>query len=258
MDSILVEKKQQIAFVTLNRVEKYNAFDDSVIANLQAVFDGLQRCQQTRAIILKANGKHFCAGADLAWMKRMKDYSQADNYKDSLALAKLLNTIYEHPKPVVASVQGYAFGGGVGLIAACDFAICSEASKYSFSEAKLGLIPAVISPYVIKSIGQRNTKKLFLTAEIFSAKTALSLGLAQKVCKDEELSQKTLETVQAMIQNGPKALMACKRLVNDIASLTIDESILSLTAERIALHRVSQEGQEGLAAFFEQRQPQWS
>jgi len=257
MDSVVVEKNNNIAFVTLNRIEKYNAFDDEMIENLSSIFKSLAECSATIAIVLKANGKHFSAGADLAWMKRMKNYSQADNFKDSKALAELLHNIYNNTKPVVASVQGCAFGGGVGLIAACDFAICTESSSFCFSETKLGLIPAVISPYVVKAIGQRQSKKLFLTAEKFNAEHALSYNLVQTVCRDNELADITLKIVNQMTKNGPNSLFASKKLINDIAPLPVTENIQNLTAERIALQRISAEGQEGLSAFFDKRQPKW-
>ncbi len=163
IDNVLTDKNAGIAYVTLNNVAKHNAFDDRIITELTLRFENLAACKNTRAIVLRANGKHFCAGADLAWMKRMKSFSHQENHQDSLALANLLKLIFHHPKPVIASVQGSAFGGGVGLIAACDIAIATDVSTFCFSETKLGLLPAVISPYIIKAIGERQTKKLFLT-----------------------------------------------------------------------------------------------
>lgn len=257
MDLIQLEKKQKTAWITLNRVEKSNAFDDKFIALLTEQFNQLAQCSETMAIILNANGKHFSAGADLGWMKRMKDYSEQENLEDSLALAELLSTIYHHPKPVIASVQGCAYGGGAGLVAACDFAISEQNALFCFSEVKLGLIPAVISPYVIKAVGQRMAKKLFLTAERFDANQALNYQLVQEVCPENTLSTRTNQLAQQIVNNGPNALIACKKLVNDVSPFRIDQSLKTLTAKRIASQRVSNEGQEGLAAFFEKRQAQW-
>lgn len=258
MDSkILIEKDNAIAYVTLNNIAKHNAFDDKIIAELTEQFELLAACKSTRVIILQANGKHFCAGADLAWMKRMKDYSFEENQQDSHALAKLLQRIYHHPKPVIASIKGCAFGGGVGLIAACDIAIATEQSSFCFSETKLGLLPAVISPYVVKAIGERHTKKLFLTAEIFSAATARDLYLLHDVCTEETLKVNVKNVAEQIIQNGPNAVRSSKQLINDTAPLPITEAILDHTSERIATLRVSQEGQEGLSAFFEKRAPNW-
>ncbi len=259
MDStVLLEKDNAIAFVTLNNIAKHNAFDDNMIALLTRQFEALAKCQTTRAIVLKAAGKHFCAGADLAWMKRMKAYSQAENQRDSLALAQLLKLIYQHPKPVIACVQGSAYGGGVGLIAACDFAVASASSTFCFSEVKLGLIPAVISPYVIKAIGERLTKQLFLTAETFNAAQAQSHQLIQVVCQEDSLLASTTQLAKKITRNGPNAINACKQLINDITPITLNSQLLEHTSERIATLRVSSEGQEGLSAFFEKRSPNWN
>lgn len=255
---VLLEKKNNIAFITLNNQKKHNAFDDVIIKQLSLHFKALATCQTTRVIVLKANGKHFCAGADLNWMKRMKAYSMEDNQKDSLALAQLLSLIYHHPKTVIAAAQGYAFGGGVGLIAACDFAIATKTAVFCFSEVKLGLIPAVISPFVINAIGAKRTKKLFLTGEQFTAEQALDYQLVQTVCEPEKLDNITLIEATRVANNAPKALLACKTLVNHLTPLTIDEPVLTHTANLIATLRVSPEGQEGLTAFFDKRQPKWN
>lgn len=257
MKYILVEKNNKIATISLNRVEKYNAFDDQLIAELLQALDELTHCSQTAVIILRGNGKHFSAGADLGWMKRMIDYSQQENEQDSLALAELMSQLYHHPKPIIASAQGCAFGGGVGLIAACDFALCDESAQFCFSEVKLGLIPAVISPYVINAIGERLTKKLFLTAEKFSAQQALSYQLVQQVCANNELEQQTLQLAQQIVSNGPEAIQHSKKLVNDVSGHPMNDALKQLTAERIAERRTSPEGQEGLHAFFDKRKPNW-
>ena len=257
MSAIIITKKNDIAWVTLNRVEKHNAFDDEMIASLTQGFSDLAQEPTIKVIILNANGKHFSAGADLTWMKRMKDYDQAANEQDAMKLAKLMSTIYHHPKVVIAAVQGCAFGGGVGLVAACDFAICEKQAKFCFSEVKLGLIPAVISPYVIKAIGQREAKKTFFTAERFSAEKALSYQLVQAIFPFETLQQETENVAQQISRNGPEALKACKKLINDLAPLAVSEEVDKETSKRIASIRVSKEGQEGLNAFFEKRSPNW-
>lgn len=256
--NVLIEKNGALTYVTLNNVAKHNAFDDKIIAELTQHFEDLAACKTTRVIILQANGNHFCAGADLAWMKRMKSYSFEENHQDSLALANLLKCIYHHPKPVIASVQGSAFGGGIGLIAACDIAIASDHSTFCFSETKLGLLPAVISPYIVKAIGGRQAKKLFLTAETFSAETALQLQLIHDTCHEETLHAKAEAIAHNIAQNGPKAVHASKQLLNDINPLQLTDQLLEYTSERIAALRVSDEGQEGLSAFFEKRAPNWN
>ncbi len=255
--TVIIEKKNNICFVTLNRIAKHNAFDSQTINLLIESFSKLETCPITRVIILNANGKIFCAGADLNWMKSMKDYSKAENHQDSLVLAKLMNVIYKHPKPIIASVQGSAFGGGVGLIAACDIAVCSETSKFCFSEVKLGLIPAVISPYVIKAIGERITRKLFLTGEVINAEQALKYNLIHNIYPVENLKSETLKLAQEIATNGPQALTTCKQLINDVSPINVNSEIQNLTANYIAKCRISDEGQEGLNAFFEKRIPQW-
>lgn len=256
--NVLLRKEKHIAFITLNNIAKHNAFDDVMIEQLTEHFTELMTCQQTRVIILNANGKHFCAGADLNWMKRMKAYSQHDNHKDSLALARLLKLIDSHPKTVIASVQGSAFGGGVGLIAACDFALCTNESQFCFSEVKIGLIPAVISPFVIKAIGQRLCKKLFLSGKVFNATEAQSFQLIQTLCTNENLEAITLKQANQITNNAPEALIACKQLINDLSYPPINDEVLNHTALLISELRVSKEGQEGLTAFLEKRPPKWN
>lgn len=258
METVIVSKQQHICYVTLNRIDKQNAFDDAMIARLTDEFEQLNQCQQTRVIILNSNAKHFSAGADLNWMKRMKAYSQAQNEADSMALAKLLSTIHHHSKPTIACVNGSAFGGGVGLIAACDIALCQAQSKFCFSEVKLGLIPAVISPYVIKAMGQRCVKKLFLTAEVFDADSAYHYQLIHQVCPDNELKNQTEHLANNIANNGPSAIKACKSLINTLAPIEINPSMERYTAQQIAQIRVSAEGQEGLSAFLEKREPNYA
>lgn len=257
MEPVIVEKTDFISQVVLNRIDIHNAFDETLIANLTETFERLAACKSTRVIILRSNGKHFCAGADLAWMQRTKTFSHEENLADAKQLAELLFTMHNHPKPIIASVHGAAYGGGIGLIAACDMAVAADNATFCFSEVKLGLIPAVISPYIIKAIGERATKQLFLTAEQFNAAKGLTLGLIQSVVKSESLIDTTYDYAKQIAANGPEAVAHCKRLVNQLSPLEITPAVQQLTANAIATRRVSKEGQEGLTAFFEKRRPQW-
>jgi len=245
------------ATVTLNRPELHNAFDDALIANLTAELARLAADEKVRVVVLAAAGKSFSAGADLNWMRRMADYTRQENVADAMALAELLRTLAELPKPTIARVQGAAFGGGVGLVAACDIVLASTRASFCLSEVKLGLIPATISPYVIAAIGPRAARRYFISAERFDAGRALQLGLAHEVVPEEELDAALESLVERLLANGPEAMAAAKRLVADVAWRPVDETLLRETAERIADARASAEGKEGLAAFLEKRAPGW-
>ena len=210
-----------------------------------------------RALIIKANGRHFSAGADLAWMQRMAEFSEEENLKDALVLAEVMYTLYQSPKPTIAMVQGAAFGGGAGLVAACDIAIASTSARFCFSEVKLGLIPAVISPYVVKAIGERAAKHLFMTAETIDAAEAKRLQLVQHCVADEELWSFTLNYAEQISQLAPQAVRACKTLVKEVAGQIIDEKLMQQTAALIAKKRISAEGQRGLHAFLNKETPTW-
>ncbi len=251
MTNILTELQNHILLITLNRVSKHNAFDDTLLTDLQLILDNAKDNPDIRAIILKANGRHFSAGADLAWMQRMAQYSEEQNLADANILAKLMFTLHQHPKPTIAMVQGAAMGGGAGLVAACDIAIAASTASFCFSEVKLGLIPAVISPYVIKAIGERATLGLFMSAETFDAKRALELQLIQHCVTEEELLSYTLNYVQQITQWPAGAVKAAKSLVRQVANMPINEKLQHLTATLIAKQRVSDEGQQGLRAFLE-------
>lgn len=243
--------------LTLNNPEQHNAFDDRMIAELTAALLKLKDNPQVRVVILAANGKSFSAGADLNWMRRMADYTQEENIQDALALAKLMKTLNELPQPTIARVQGAAFGGGVGLVAACDIAIASERSSFCLSEVKLGLIPAAISPYVIMAIGPRQARRYFLTAERFSAAEALRIGLLHQLCPEADLVSTCEQICHQLLQNGPQALGEAKRLIRDVAGRSVDGELIQLTAERIAAIRASDEGREGLSAFLDKQKPSW-
>ena len=246
-----------VAFITLNRAEKHNAFDDTMIAGLTTLFKQAGSDSKVRVVVLQANGKSFSAGADLNWMKRMAEYSYEENHRDAMALATMLQTLYTLPKPTIARVQGAAFGGAVGLIACCDMAVGSKLSKFCLSEVKIGLIPATISPYVIEALGVRICKRYFQTAEVFSSRRARRLGLLSESVTEDELDGTINDIVNALLKNGPLAVAGVKSLISDVAHKPVDEALMQQTSQRIAEIRVSEEGQEGLHAFLEKRPAKW-
>lgn len=246
-----------IATVTLNRAEKHNAFDDSVIAELTTVFADIDDNERVRAVVLAANGKSFSAGADLNWMKRMASYTREENFEDAKGLANMLATLNEMSKPTIARVQGAAYGGGVGLVACCDIAIATSRASFCLSEVKLGLLPSTISPYVIEAIGPKAARRYFTTAERFSADRALQLGLISE-CVSEELLDKAIETLlAALLANSPKAMTAAKLLIADVKNQAIDQELKDMTSQSIADIRSSEEGREGVSAFLAKRSPRW-
>ncbi len=245
------------ATITLNRPEMHNAFDDVLLATLLGVLKRLDADPDVRVVILAANGRSFSAGADLNWMRRMADYSFEENLADAMDLAEMIKTLANLTKPTIALVQGPAFGGGVGLVAACDLAISTNRATFCLSEVKLGLIPAVISPYVVAAIGGRATRRYFLTAERFDATEAYRLGLIHHLVADDELQQSVDKLSRVLLQNGPAAMAAVKALVAEVAYGYLDDDLIADTAERIAEMRASEEGREGLSAFLEKRKPAW-
>jgi methylglutaconyl-CoA hydratase len=255
--TLTVSITDKVATVTLNRPQVRNAFNEHAIAELALVFDELGRNDLVRAVVLAANGPAFCAGADLNWMKTMAGFSDDENAADAARLTDMLHTIYACPKPVVAKVQGDCYAGGLGLAAACDVVVASEAANFCLSEVKLGLIPATISPYVIKAMGEHAARRYFLTAERFDAREAYRIGLAHEVVPPETLDTAVAAIVVALIKNSPHAVCEAKKLVRDIAGQPIDEALLADTATRIAAIRASMEGREGVAAFLEKRKPSW-
>jgi methylglutaconyl-CoA hydratase len=254
MSVTLTITKAPVAILELNRPEKHNAFDDHVISELIKCIEHANSLD-IKALVLKTNGKHFSAGADLNWMKSMAGNNFDENVADSKQLAKLMSVLANSPHPTLCLVQGAAFGGALGLIACCDIAIATEQAKFCLSEVKLGLIPAVISPYVIKAIGERQARRYFLTAETFNAKDALNMGLIHEISDD--LAQSEAHFLSCLLNNGPLAVKSAKSLIEAVANHSIDETLIDYTAQQIALIRVSEEGQEGLSAFFEKRAPAW-
>ncbi|MFD0669465.1 enoyl-CoA hydratase/isomerase family protein [Ramlibacter sp. MAHUQ-53] len=246
-----------VATVTLNRPEVRNAFNDEVIAELTAVFGELGHRAEVRAIVLAANGPAFCAGADLNWMKRMAGYSREENLADASALARMLEVIANCPRPTVARVQGDVYAGGMGLVAACDMAVSADTANYCLSEVKIGLIPATISPYVIRAMGARAAQRYFLTAERFSAAEAHRIGFVHEVVPAAELDARVAALTGALVSASPEAVKACKRLVHDVAGREVTPALIQHTVEGIADIRASAEGKEGVRAFLEKRKPSW-
>ena len=255
--SLTIAREGKTATVTLNRPDTRNAFNEETIAELTAAFLELGADDDLRAIVLAANGPAFCAGADLNWMKKMAGYTHAENHADALQLAQMLRTIYLCPKPVVAKVQGDCYAGGMGLVAACDIIVAVDEANFCLSEVKLGLIPATISPYVIKAMGENASRRYFLTAERFSAREALRTGFAHEVVAADALDAKVADIVKALVNNSPHAVRQAKALVRDVVGKTVDDALLADTAERIAHIRASEQGREGVASFLEKRKPNW-
>jgi methylglutaconyl-CoA hydratase len=243
--------------ITLNRPDKHNAFDDAIIAELNAVLGQHQDDPELRALILRAEGRSFSAGADLGWMRRCAEYDYEQNLADPGALAQLLNRLNSFPVPTVARVQGAAFGGGVGLVSCCDMAVGGPRASFMLSEVRIGLIPATIAPYVIAAMGARAARRYFATAEAIDATTACQLGLLTRLCDEDSLDSEVSALLEAILGNGPLAVRAAKRLVLEVGGRTPDAALMRDTSERIAAIRVSPEGQEGLQAFLEKRSPSW-
>ena len=255
--TVKTEVKNQIATVILSKPEVHNAFNKEMVIGITKSFIELGRNKDVRVIVLTSEGKTFCAGADLNWMKSMIDFTFEENVKDAEGLANMLKAIADCPKPVIGRVQGSAFGGGVGLISTCDMVATIESSVFSLSEVKLGLLPAVISPFVLKKIPESYASRYFLTAEKFSAAEAMKMGLVSEVVPSTELLDKTVtKWTELICQNAPEAVSLCKVHIKDVLSSNINEAIKHAT-HQIAERRSSKEGQEGMKAFFEKRQPYW-
>ncbi|HYR34312.1 MAG TPA: enoyl-CoA hydratase/isomerase family protein [Burkholderiales bacterium] len=255
--SLLVDKKGAIGRVTLNRPDVRNAFDDGLIAALTQAFTELDRDKAIRVVVLAGNGPAFCAGADLNWMRRMAGYGYDDNLRDARGLAEMLATLDGLDKPTIARVHGPAFAGGTGLVAACDMAVGTPEAKFCFSEAKLGLSPATISPYVMRAIGARAASRYFLTAEVFDAEEALRIGMLSALVPAAELDATVDALAQHLLAGGSEAHARIKDLIRQVAGRPIDDALKADTARRIAEIRSSPEGREGIASFLEKRKPKW-
>lgn len=246
-----------IARLTLNRPDMRNAFDEALIAALTRAVKQAAQDPRVRVLLLTGAGKAFCAGGDLNWMRKMATHTDADNRADASRLADMLHTIWACPKPIVACVNGDAYAGGMGLLSACDIAIAADTAQFCLSETRLGLLPATISPYVIRAMGERAANRYFLTAERFDAATALRLGLLHDAVPAERLHDEANAICLTLCANGPDAVQASKRLVRDFAGQPINAALIADTVERIAACRSTDEAREGVAAFLEKREPSW-
>lgn len=254
--TIIAEVDDNIAGIRLNRPDIRNAFNEVMISELNGVFISLRDEKDLRALVITGEGKSFCAGADIHWMRKMKDYSYEENLKDALELAELMYNIHTFPRPVIGRINGAAIGGGTGLVAACDIVIAAESAKFSFSEVKIGLVPACISPYVVMRVGLSRSNRLFLTGERFDAKRAMEYGLVDEITDDDKLDDAVKKSLKQVANSGPNAMRISKELLRTVGNYDFD-SLKRYTAEVIAKLRVSDEGQEGLAAFLEKRPPGW-
>ena len=251
-----VLKDNDIATVMLNRAEVHNAMNERLIKEITTCFKELANDEKTKVIVLTGKGESFCAGADLNWMKSMVMYSKEENIRDSRLLLDMYETIYNYPKPVIGKINGHAFGGGVGLIAVCDINIATVGSKFAFSEVKLGIIPSVISTYVVRRIGLSNMKRLFITGERFNSQYAKEIGLIDFVTEKDDFNSIVERYIDHLKSSSPKAIKEIKNLVNNYKKMDI-EKYKEFTVEKISELRVSEEGQEGMNAFLEKRRPKW-
>ena len=256
LETVRVAVSGRVARVTLARPDIRNAFNEVMIRELREVFAAIEDDSEVRVVVLTGAGQAFCAGADLHWMGRVLQYSYEENYEDSLRLAHLMREIYELPRPVVGRINGPAIGGGTGLVAVCDIVVAADSAVFSFSEVKIGLVPACISPYVIRRVGERYAREYFMTGERLTAQKARECGLVNHIVPAAGLDAEVEEHVQSLISSGPEALAASKRLVREVSEMTLDQAG-PYTADTIARLRMSAEGQEGMSAFLERRKPRW-
>lgn len=257
MSILLATDARGVATLTLNRPERRNAFDDALIAELTQAFARIAADASIRALVLTGAGAAFSAGGDLGWMRRMAGYSFDENYADAMRLAAMLRALNELPKPTIARVNGAAFAGGVGLVCCCDMAVAAESAVFSISEARLGLVPATIGPYVVAAIGAQAARRYCLTAETFPAAEALRIGLVHACVPDVGLDAAVTRLVDALLAGGPEAQLRAKRLIAEVTGRAVDEAVMALTARTIAEARASEEGREGVTAFLEKRTPRW-
>ena len=259
MSDLLFDKHSDgTAILTINRPSFHNAFNETLIADMTAALIDIDHDKDIRLLILSANGKSFSAGADLNWMKKVAIFSEDENIEDATKLAELMSTLNNLSKPTIARVQGAAYGGGIGLIACCDIAIATESASFALSEVKLGLIPAVISPYVIAAIGERQARRYFLTAESFNAMEAHRIGLVHMISPDETSMDVMIHSIiSAMLKTSPIAQHEAKLLIRRVGNANIDDDLIKDTVKRIARVRISEEGKEGINAFLEKRNPRW-
>jgi methylglutaconyl-CoA hydratase len=256
-DHILYDVKNSVATITMNRPDVHNAFNEKTITSMTEAFIKANEDLDVRIVVLKGTGKSFSAGADLDWMKRMSQFTEEENYNDSLMLATLMKTIDQSPKPTIAVVNGAAYGGGVGLVCACDIAIGTNRAQFCLSEVKLGLIPAVISPYVVGAVGTRQARRLFLTAERIESKEAKSIGVLTHLVDDIDLEEKLDQIISFLMKGAPGAQSGCKNLIRFVGDNPLTDDTIGETAKRIATTRASVEGQDGIKAFLSKQKPSW-
>ena len=256
-NKLTIQIESGVARITLNRPELRNAFDSGFIAELSQAVEQVATDPAVRVVVLGANGEAFCAGADLNWMRSVADYTHAQNVQDAGGLARMLNALYNCPKPTISRVQGDTYAGGMGLVSACDVVVSVDTAHFCLSEVKLGLIPATISPYVIRAMGPRAAHRYALTAERFNAHEAHRIGLVHEVVSAQALDDQVAQWVKAFLSASPQALSSCKRLLHDVAHAPISESLIQMTAEAIAQSRASDDGKDGVQAFLNKRKPHW-
>jgi methylglutaconyl-CoA hydratase len=255
-ETIRVVKNETVAQVVLHRPDIRNAFNEVMIKELRTAFRELSQPSALRAVVLSGEGASFCAGADLQWMRQMMGYSYEENMADALELAQFFRELYDFPLPLVGRINGAAIGGGTGLVAVCDFVVAIDSAVFSFSEVKMGLVPACISPYVIKRVGSRYARRYFLTGERLPAEQALRCGLVDRVVPIGDLEQAVEAYLQHLRSSGPQAVRTCKQMIRAVEEMSLEEAG-PYTAEIIAQLRISDEGQEGMSAFLQHRQPRW-
>lgn len=256
---ILTESTENgVTKIILNRTDRHNAFNQEMISKLTTEIEYAIKDPKCKIIILRANGENFSAGADINWMQTMTSATEDANKSDAMCLAHLMHTLYFSPKPTLAIVQGKAFGGGVGLAACCQLVVAQTDAQFCFPEARLGIFPAVIAPFIINAIGSRWARYYFLTTEIFDAKTAFELGLCHKISNKSQIDDCLKDLLTLLLNNGPCALKNINQLVNKLNPTVIDERVLAFTADLIAKARVSEEGQIGLNAFLKKQKPSWT
>lgn len=246
-----------VATLTFNRANLHNAIDEATIAEFKAGLASVADDSDVRALVVAGNGKSFCAGADLNWMKRTAAYDEEQNYRDALEFTELLAALDTLPKPTIARVQGPAYGGGVGIVAACDIALGTPQAAFMFSEVRLGLVPAMISPYAVAAIGARQARRYMVSAERIDAAEALRIGLLHEVCEATDIDERIASLVVQLLRGGPQSIARSKALVSQVAHGAIDDAMKDFTARTIAAVRAGAEGKEGIGAFLEKRQPAW-
>lgn len=256
-ESLKIEDANGVVTVTLNRPDIHNAFDAFLIEDLHTLFHAMEEREDVRALVLTGAGQSFSAGADLNWMKSAAEQSQHENFTDAMQLSNMMDALYNLPMTTIAKVNGTAMGGGLGLCACCDIAVAVDSALFALSEVKLGIIPAVISPYVIQAIGVRESHRWFQTGERFGAAEAMRIGLLHKICPVEGLDGAVEAMLKEILKSGPEAVRASKDLLREIAGRELDDATRRETAQRIAIQRASKEGREGLSAFLEKRKPIW-